>query len=126
MAAMTVSTQNQNRALLPRTTRDNQAVDDHKSSRTGREQFGNLRINVCTKAQEPAMANSEAAAAAAFDQQLQHARELVTEGRRLLHVANRDLKTGTILVRRSQQRLVETAALFRRALPPAPPSVGPN
>lgn len=56
-----------------------------------------------------------AKAAVSFDKQLQHARELVSEGRRLLHVANRDLKTGTILVRRSHQRLTDTAALFRRA-----------
>jgi hypothetical protein len=55
-----------------------------------------------------------AMAVVSFDKQLQHARELVSEGRRLLLVANRDLKTGTILVRRSHQRLTDTAALFRR------------
>jgi len=64
-------------------------------------------------AQEPATP-----AVTSFEEQLQHARELVMEGRRLLHVANRDLRTGTLLVRQSHQRLHETAGIFRR-LPPS-------
>lgn len=65
------------------------------------------------------MATPESAkpAATSFEQQLQHARELVSEGRRLLHVANRDLRTGTLLVRQSHQRLNDTAGIFRRRLP---------
>ena len=48
-----------------------------------------------------------------FEEQIQHARELVTEGRRLLHVANRDLKLGRSVVRRPQQLLAETESVFR-------------
>ncbi|HEY0233765.1 MAG TPA: hypothetical protein VGC86_01730 [Afipia sp.] len=53
-------------------------------------------------------------AAMSFDKQLKHARELVTEGRRLLHAANRNLNVGTVLVRRTHQRLNDTEAYFRR------------
>ncbi len=56
-----------------------------------------------------------ALAVASFDKQMQHARELVTEGRRLLSAANRDLSAGTILVRRSHQRLTDTKAYFRKS-----------
>jgi hypothetical protein len=49
-----------------------------------------------------------------FDKQLQHARELVNEGKRLLTAANRDLSVGTVLVKRSHQRLTDTDAYFRR------------
>lgn len=52
-----------------------------------------------------------------FDKQLKHARELVTEGRRLLHAANRNLNVGTVLVRRTHQRLNDTEAYFRRTRP---------
>ena len=48
-----------------------------------------------------------------FEEQIQHARELVSEGRRLLHVANRDLKLGRSVVRRTQQLLAETESVFR-------------
>lgn len=51
-----------------------------------------------------------------FDEQLRQARALVGEGRRLLHMANRNLRTGNILVRRSHQRLTDTEAYFRRTL----------
>lgn len=48
-----------------------------------------------------------------FDEQLKHARELVVEGHRLLHVANRDLKAGRSVVRRTQQLLADTESVFR-------------
>ncbi len=57
---------------------------------------------------------SAAMAVVSFDKQMKHARELVTEGRRLLGAANRDLSVGTVLVRRSHQRLTDTEAYFRR------------
>ncbi len=60
------------------------------------------------------MAMKYAMAVASFDKKMKHARELVTEGRRLLNMANRDLSVGTILVRRSHQRLADTEAYFRR------------
>lgn len=47
-----------------------------------------------------------------FDEQLKHARELVVEGHRLLHVANRDLKAGRSVVRRTQQLLADTESVF--------------
>ncbi|CAN5251983.1 hypothetical protein BH10PSE10_BH10PSE10_00380 [soil metagenome] len=50
---------------------------------------------------------------ASFDEQIKHARELVVEGHRLLHVANRDLKAGRNVVRRTQQLLAETESVFR-------------
>lgn len=50
-----------------------------------------------------------------FDKKLQHARELVSEGKRLLSVANRNLSVGTVLVKRSHQRLTDTEAYFRRS-----------
>jgi hypothetical protein len=56
------------------------------------------------------------ATAASFDEQMRQARALVGEGRRLLHMANRNLRTGTILVRRSHQRLTDTEAYFRRTV----------
>lgn len=58
-----------------------------------------------------------ASAAMSFDKQLKHARELVTEGRRLLHAANRNLNAGNVLVRRTHQRLTDTEAYFRRTRP---------
>lgn len=48
-----------------------------------------------------------------FDEQIKHARELVLEGHRLLYVANRDLKAGRSLVRRTQQLLTDTESVFR-------------
>jgi len=54
--------------------------------------------------------------AASFDEQLRQARALVGEGRRLLHMANRNLRTGNILVRRGHQRLTDTEAYFRRTM----------
>ncbi len=59
-------------------------------------------------------AMKSAMAVVSFDQQMKHARELVTEGKRLLTVANRDLTVGTVLVRRTHQRLTDTEAYFRR------------
>jgi len=56
------------------------------------------------------------ASAASFEEQLRQARALVGEGRRLLHMANRNLRTGNILVRRSHQRLTDTEAYFRRTM----------
>ncbi len=53
------------------------------------------------------------AAVVSFDEQLKHARELVVEGHRLLHVANRDLKAGRSVVRRTQQLLADTESVFR-------------
>lgn len=52
------------------------------------------------------------AAVVSFDEQLKHARELVIEGHRLLHVANRDLKAGRSVVRRTQQLLADTESVF--------------
>jgi hypothetical protein len=48
-----------------------------------------------------------------FDEQIKHARELVVEGHRLLHVANRDLKAGRNVVRRTQKLLSDTESVFR-------------
>lgn len=48
-----------------------------------------------------------------FEEQLKHARELVVEGHRLLHVANRDLKAGRNLVRTTQKLLSDTESVFR-------------
>jgi hypothetical protein len=48
-----------------------------------------------------------------FDEQIKHARELVVEGQRLLHVANRDLKAGRSVVRRTQKLLSDTESVFR-------------
>jgi hypothetical protein len=56
------------------------------------------------------------ATGASFDEQIRQARALVGEGRRLLHMANRDLRTGNILVRRGHQRLTDTEAYFRRTM----------
>lgn len=53
------------------------------------------------------------AVAASFDEQIKHARELVIEGHRLLHVANRDLKAGRNMVRRTQKLLSDTESVFR-------------
>lgn len=51
--------------------------------------------------------------AVSFDEQIKHARELVVEGQRLLYVANRDLKLGRSVVRRTQQLLADTESVFR-------------
>lgn len=48
-----------------------------------------------------------------FEEQLKHARELVVEGQRLLYVANRDLRAGRNVVRRTQQLLADTESVFR-------------
>jgi hypothetical protein len=63
-----------------------------------------------TSAQPAAKAATETIVApASFDEQLRQARALVGEGRRLL-------RTGTVLVRRSHQRLTDTEAYFRRTV----------
>jgi hypothetical protein len=54
-----------------------------------------------------------AMAVVSFSEDLKHARELVDEGHRLLHVANRDLKAGRILVRRTQELLTNSESVFR-------------
>jgi hypothetical protein len=54
-----------------------------------------------------------AIAIVSFDEQMKQARELVVEGHRLLHVANRDLKAGRSVVRRTQQLLAESESVFR-------------
>lgn len=54
-----------------------------------------------------------ASAIVSFDEQMKQARELVVEGHRLLHVANRDLKAGRSVVRRTQQLLADTESVFR-------------
>lgn len=59
------------------------------------------------------MTTVKTAAVVSFAEQMQHARELVVEGQRLLHVANRDLKAGRSVVRRTQQLLSETESVFR-------------
>lgn len=70
-----------------------------------------------TSAQPAAKAATETIVApASFDEQLRQARALVGEGRMLLHMANRNLRTGTVLVRRSHQRLTDTEAYFRRTV----------
>ena len=51
--------------------------------------------------------------AISFDEQIRPARELVIEGHRLLYVANRDLKAGRNVVRRTQQLLADTESVFR-------------
>lgn len=53
-----------------------------------------------------------ATGAVSFDEQIKHARELVVEGHRLLYVANRDLKAGRSVVRRTQQLLADTESVF--------------
>jgi outer membrane protein TolC len=55
------------------------------------------------------MTTAEAAmAVVSFEQQMKHARELVDEGHRLLHTAERDLKAGRTLVRQTERMLVNT------------------
>lgn len=55
----------------------------------------------------------EAAVTVSFEEQMQHARELVVEGRRLLYVANRNLKAGRTVVRNTQKLLSDTESVFR-------------
>ncbi len=59
------------------------------------------------------MTTVKAATAVSFEEQMQHARELVVEGRRLLYVANRNLKAGRTLVRSTQKLLSDTESVFR-------------
>lgn len=61
-----------------------------------------------------------------FEEQLRHARELVVEGQRLLYVANRDLKAGRNVVRRTQQLLADTESVFgaKRRLQASTGSIG--
>ncbi len=55
------------------------------------------------------MTTAEAAmAVVSFENQMKHARELVDEGNRLLHIANRDLSTGRILLKQSRKLLLNT------------------
>lgn len=70
-----------------------------------------------TPSAAPSRRAAAASAASSFDKQLKHAQELVSEGRRLLHAANRNLNAGTVLVRRTHQRLTDTEAYFRRTRP---------
>ena len=57
---------------------------------------------------------------------MKHARELVVEGQRLLYVANRDLKAGRNVVRRTQQLLADTESVFgaKRRLQASTGSIG--
>ena len=55
----------------------------------------------------------KAMAVLSFSERMKIARDLVDEGHRLLHVANRDLRTGRGLVRRSQQLLQDTESVFQ-------------
>ena len=58
-----------------------------------------------------------------FSKQLQRARELASEGHRLLHRAHRDLKTGSVLIRQSHRNLVDSEGILRRnRLPERPAS----
>lgn len=59
------------------------------------------------------MTTAKATTTVSFDEQIKHARELVVEGHRLLHVANRDLKAGRSVVRRTQKLLSDTESVFR-------------
>lgn len=69
------------------------------------------------------MTTPEAAmAVVTFSKQLQRARELASEGHRLLHRAQRDLKTGSILIRQSHRNLVDSESILRRNKPPAQPT----
>jgi hypothetical protein len=68
------------------------------------------------------MTTPEAAmAVVTFSKQLQRARELASEGHRLLHRAHRDLKTGSILIRQSHRNLVDSESILRRNEPPERP-----
>ena len=61
------------------------------------------------------MTTPEAAmAVVTFSKHLQRARELADEGHRLLHRAQRDLKTGRLLIRQSRRNLVDTESILRR------------
>ena len=61
------------------------------------------------------MTTPEAAmAVVTFSKHLQRARELASEGHRLLHRAQRDLKTGSILIRQSHRNLVDSESILRR------------
>lgn len=69
------------------------------------------------------MTTPEAAMAViTFSKHLQRARELASEGHRLLHRAQRDLKTGSILIRQSHRNLVDTESILRRNKPVTPPA----
>lgn len=96
----------------------------HNRRRTRAEQFGNLCVEVNAASQRTRSRIMTSArtvtepvqTGASFDEQIRQARALVGEGRRLLHMANRNLRTGNILVRRSHQRLTDTEAYFRRTM----------
>jgi len=52
------------------------------------------------------MTTAEAAmAVVSFQEQIKQARELVDEGHRLLHIAQRDLSTGRVMVRQGRKLL---------------------
>lgn len=69
------------------------------------------------------MTTPEAAMAVVkFSRQLERARELASEGRRLLHRAHRDLKTGSVLIRQSHRNLVDTENILRRGKTPERPA----
>src|SRR3569623_2762081 len=91
----------------------------HNSRRTSAERFGNLRVEVIRQPKRPTRSRiltsahtvtAPVATGVSFDEQIRQARALVGEGRRLLHMASRDLRTGNILVRRSHQRFSDTVA----------------
>ena len=55
------------------------------------------------------MTTAEAAmAVVSFEKQMKHARELVVEGRRLVHRAQHNLNTGRVLVKQSRKILLNT------------------
>jgi hypothetical protein len=55
------------------------------------------------------MTTAEAAmAVVSFEKQMKHARELVVEGRRLVHRAQHNLSTGRVLVKQSRKILLNT------------------
>lgn len=67
------------------------------------------------------MTTPEAAMAViTFSKHLERARELASEGHRLLHRAQRDLKTGSILIRQSHRNLVDSESILRRNKPTPP------
>ena len=61
-----------------------------------------------------------------FEEQLNHARAPVVAGPRQLYVANRDLKAGRNVVRRTQQLLADTESVFsaKRRLQASTGSIG--
>ena len=91
----------------------NIGVDEHRADVT--------KANLNTQISEPTMTTAKPETATvppvvSFEEQLKHARELVVEGQRLLYVANRDLRAGRNVVRRTQQLLADTESVFSAKL----------